>query len=88
MLLLGRAADEIDSLGRSERGETLLVLLNAGHSSRSYTLPAIDWPGRWEELLSTLAAHRHLPPTGPCRCTLNLGAQSTLLLRHTERPAR
>jgi len=85
MLLLGRAADELDALGRSERGDTLLVLLNAGHSSRSYTLPTIDWPGRWEELLSTLR------PTGtfprPVRAgALNLGAQSSLVLRHTERP--
>jgi hypothetical protein len=85
MLLLGRAADEIDSLGRSERGDTLFVLLNAGHSSRSYTLPTIDWPGRWEELLSTLRPSGSFPR--PIRgTTVNLGAQSSVLLRHTERP--
>ncbi len=85
MLLLGRAADEVDSLGRSERGETLLVLLNAGHTSRPYTLPTIDWPGRWEELLSTLRPMGSFPR--PVRAAaVNLGAQSSLLLRHTERP--
>jgi isoamylase len=85
MLLLGRAVDDIDALGRSERGDTLLVLLNAAHTSRSYTLPAIDWPGRWEELLSTVRPTAPYPR--PLRgTTLSLGAQSTLLLRHTERP--
>ncbi|HXW39335.1 MAG TPA: hypothetical protein VEJ44_06535 [Acidimicrobiales bacterium] len=85
MLLLGRAADEVDSLGRSERGDTLLVLLNAGHSSRSYVLPRIDWPGRWEELLNTLRPIGSFPR--PVRgAAVNLGAQSSLLLRHTERP--
>ncbi len=85
MLLLGRAADEVDALGRSERGDTLLVLLNAGHSSRSYTLPTIDSPGHWDELLSTLRPIGSFPR--PVRGTVvNLGAQSSLLLRHTARP--
>ena len=34
MLLLGRAADEVDARGRSARGDTLLLLLNAGTRSR------------------------------------------------------
>jgi isoamylase len=85
MLLLGRAADDVDSLGRAERGDTLLVLLNAGNSSRSYTLPAADGPGRWEELLSTLRPSGSFPR--PLRNgAVNLGAQSSLVLRHTERP--
>ena len=85
MLLLGRAADEVDSLGRAERGDTLLVLLNAGNSSRSYTLPEVDGRGRWEELLSTLRPTGSFPR--PLRNgAVNLGAQSILLLRHTERP--
>jgi glycogen operon protein len=85
MLLLGRAADEVDTLGRAERGETLLVLLNAGHSSRSYTLPTIDWPGRWEELVSTLRPIGIFPR--PVRSgVVSLGAQTSLVLRHTERP--
>ncbi len=85
MLLLGAAADEVDSLGRAERGDTLLVLLNAGHGARSCTLPSIDRPGRWEELLSTLRPIGTFPR--PVRgVVVNLGAQSSLLLRHTERP--
>jgi isoamylase len=85
MLLLGRAADELDALGRSARGETLFVLLNAGSTSRSYALPPIEWPGLWEELVSTAR------PTSPYRRpvrgeVVNLAAQSSLILRHTEQP--
>jgi isoamylase len=85
MLLLGRASDEVDTLGRSSSGDTLLVLLNAGSGSRSFTLPAIEWPGRWEELLNTARPTGSFPR--PVRGeTDTLAAQSTLVLRHTERP--
>jgi isoamylase len=82
MLVLGRAADEIDFRGRSARGSTLLLLLNAGTRSRSYALPKVAEPGRWEELLNTARP-------GPWRRsvetpTVNLAAHSCLLLRRTE----
>jgi len=53
MLMLARAADEVDVRGRSASGETLLLLLNASVRSRSYTLPRMELPGRWEEVLNT-----------------------------------
>jgi isoamylase len=82
MLLLGKAADEIDFRGRSNRGSTLLFLLNAGNRSRSYTLPRVAEPGRWEELLNTAR-------TGPwsravSSPTVNLAAHSSILLRRSE----
>jgi isoamylase len=82
MLLLGKAADEIDFRGRSNRGSTLLLLLNAGNRSRSYTLPRVAEPGRWEELLNTARP-------GPwsravSSPTVNLAAHSTILLRRSE----
>ena len=82
MLLLGRAADEVDLRGRSARGDTLLLLLNAGTRSRSYALPRLEWPGRWEELLNTSRP-------GPWRRwvrtpAVNLAAHSSVLLRHAE----
>ena len=49
----GRAADEVDVRGRSAPGDTLLLLLNAGTRSHSYTLPRMERPGLWEELLNT-----------------------------------
>jgi glycogen operon protein len=82
MLLLGRAADEVDFRGRSTRGETLLLLLNAGIRSRSYALPRVAEPGRWEALLNTA---RPGPWSRAVRTpTVNLAAQSSMLLRRTE----
>jgi isoamylase len=82
MLLLGRAADEIDFRGRSTRGDTLLLLLNAGTRSGSYTLPKVAEPGRWEELLNTA----RLGPWSRAVATptVNLAAHSCLLLRRSE----
>ncbi len=82
MLLLGRAADEVDGRGRVARGETLLLLLNAGFRSRSYTLPRVVGPGVWQEVLNTA---RPGPWAREIRtATVNLVAHSSLLLRRTE----
>jgi hypothetical protein len=84
MLLLGEAADEVDMRGRSTPGDTLLLLLNAGTRSRSYTLPRIEQPGLWEELLNTA---RSGPWSRLVRNdAVNLTAHSSMLLRHSETP--
>jgi isoamylase len=83
MLLFGRAADEVDIRGRSAPADTLLLLLNAGTRSHSYTLPRMEYPGLWEELLNTA---RPGPWTRQVRNdAVNLTAHSSLLLRHSER---
>jgi isoamylase len=83
MLLFGRAADEVDIRGRSAPADTLLLLLNAGTRSHSYTLPRMETPGMWEELLNTA---RPGPWTRQVRNdAVNLTAHSSLLLRHSER---
>ena len=83
MLLFGRAADEVDIRGRSAPAETLLLLLNAGTRSHSYTLPRMETPGLWEELLNTA---RPGPWARQVRNdAVNLTAHSSLLLRHSER---
>jgi glycogen operon protein len=82
MLLLGPAADEVDHRGRSSSGDTLLLLLNSGLRSRSYSLPTMELPGVWEEVLNTA---RPGPWTRLVRNeAVNLNAHSSLLLRHTE----
>ncbi len=82
MLLYGRAADEVDPRGRRVRGDTLLLLLNAGPRARSYTLPKVAEPGRWEELLNTA---RPSPfPRAVRAPVVHLAAQSTVLLRRAE----
>jgi glycogen operon protein len=78
MLILGRATDDIDERGRAVFGDTVLLLVNGGARSRSYTLPRFERPGVWEELLNTARSGRRevkLP-------TVNLTAHSTILLRH------
>jgi isoamylase len=85
MLLYGRAADEVDSRGRSAPADTLLLLLNASARSHSYTLPRMESPGIWEELVNTARAG---PWSRQVRNeAVNLTAHSSLLLRHTERMA-
>jgi isoamylase len=83
MLLLGVATDEIDIRGRSYAGDSLLLMLNAGTRSRSYTLPRMELAGQWEEVLNTA----HPGPWSRIVRTesVSLNAHSTLLLRHSER---
>jgi glycogen operon protein len=83
MLLLGQAADEVDIRGRSASGDTFLLLLNAGPRSHSYSLPRMELPGGWEEVLNTAQP-------GPWsrvvrNDVVSLPAHSCLLLRHDER---
>jgi glycogen operon protein len=80
MLLLGSAADDVDARGRSAKGDNLLLLLNAGARSLSYTLPTIGVPGRWQDVLDTA---RPGPWGRPVRtAAVLLRAHSSLLLRH------
>jgi len=80
MLMHGQAADEVDSRGRSLRGETLLLLLNAAAVSRPWTLPKVPAPGLWEILLDTARAGRR-----PVRnAAVTLSGRSVLLLRHRD----
>jgi glycogen operon protein len=84
MLLFGPAADELDNRGRSRSAESVLFLLNASSKSFTFTLPSMELPGVWEEVLNT---SRPGPWTRSVRTdAVNLNAHSTILLRHTERP--
>jgi isoamylase len=86
MLLLGLATDEVDTRGRSYAGDSLLLLLNAGTRSRSYTMPPMELAGVWEEVLNTTHPG---PWPRPVRAdAVSLNAHSTLLLRHNERRHR
>ncbi len=82
MLLSGRATDEVDERGRRVHGDTILFLLNGGNRSRLFTLPWVEWPGFWEELLNTARPHGTRRVEGP---VVNLTAHSVILLRHSDR---
>ncbi|MGH7689231.1 MAG: glycogen debranching enzyme, partial [Gemmatimonadaceae bacterium] len=60
MLLHGDAADEMDERGRHIEGDTLLLLLNGGATSRRFRLPNLD-QGIWHELVNTARpGHRRI----------------------------
>ncbi|HWB42937.1 MAG TPA: glycogen debranching protein GlgX, partial [Gemmatimonadales bacterium] len=53
MLILGEATDELDERGRRPMGEVILLLTNGGARSRPFTLPIMESPGVWTEILNT-----------------------------------
>ena len=53
MLIDGDATDETDQRGRPVKGDTMLLLLNAGDAPVTFTLPHQEKRGRWAELLDT-----------------------------------
>jgi glycogen operon protein len=81
MLMPGRATDEVSERGRPVFGQTLLLLLNAGGRSRSFTLPPLSRGATWNEILNTArpGQTRHLR-----RPAVNLVAHSLGLLRLEE----
>ncbi len=81
MLILGEATDEIDERGRRLRGEAILLLTNGGGRSRPFTLPQLETPGAWLDVLNTA----HPEPRLVRQDTVSLVAHSLVLLRH-ERP--
>jgi len=81
MLILGEATDEVDERGRRLMGEAILLLTNGGARSRPFTLPQLEAPGAWVEVLNTA----HPNPRTVRQGKVSLVAHSLMLLRH-ERP--
>jgi hypothetical protein len=71
----------VDERGRRLVGEAILLLTNGGARSRPFTLPPMEAPGAWVEILNT--AHPNPRVVRPGR--VSLVAHSLMLLRH-ERP--
>ena len=81
MLIHGQATDEKDDRGRPVVGRTLLLLVNGGPRPRAFTLPRLDRPGDWHELVHTArVGTRHVK--GPA---LNLQGHALVLLRYEDR---
>ncbi len=53
MLIHGDATDEVDERGKVVRGDTLLLFVNGGARSERATLPSVDEPGYWREVVNT-----------------------------------
>jgi isoamylase len=78
MLIRGEATDDIDERGRTPRGSAILLLLNGGARSRDFTLPAMERPGEWIQLLDTT----HPAPRAFRGGQVHLAAHSLMLLQH------
>ena len=80
MLIYGDATDETDDRGRPVRGDTMLLLLNAGDTEVTFTTPTINGEGIWAEMVD--ATHRELRvvTTG----TVTVDPFSLVLLRYGE----
>jgi glycogen operon protein len=79
MLIDGEASDDVDERGRPNRGETLLLLLNAGNRAQHFALPRLAERGTWREAVNTAVpagrAARRVPRGG-----VNVAPHSLVLL--------
>jgi glycogen operon protein len=80
MLIRGEATDEVDERGRRLLGEAILLLVNGGARSKTFTLPTLDGVGGWAEIINTA----HPTPRPVRQNTVNLVPHSLMLLRHEE----
>jgi len=78
MFLDGRATDEKDDRGRPIVGHTLLLLVNGGPKSRAFTLPNLEGPGNWHELVNTARPGLRIVKVA----AVNLAAHSLILMRY------
>ena len=61
MLIHGEASDDVDERGRPNRGQTLLLLLNASNRARTFVLPQLPESGQWQEVVNTAQPTRRIP---------------------------
>src|SRR5262249_17887545 len=76
MLIPGEASDDVDERGRPNRGQTLLLLLNASNRARNFVLPNPHESGRWQEVVNTAQSTHRAPKGGG----INVAPHSLVLL--------
>ena len=79
MLIHGEASDDVDERGRPNRGQTLLLLLNASNRAHQYALPKLVERGHWHEAVNTAQSAGRAPRRVP-RNGVNVAAHSLVLL--------
>jgi isoamylase len=79
MLIHGEASDDVDERGRPNRGQTLLLLLNASNRAQQYALPKLAERGHWHEAINTAQSAGRAPRRVP-RTGVNVAAHSLVLL--------
>ena len=80
MLIPGDASDDVDERGRPNRGQTLLMLLNASNRARQFTMPPVPGQGsvggHWQEVINTAQQTHRVPKGGG----INVAPHSLVLL--------
>ncbi len=81
MLIYGEATDETDDRGRPIKGETLLLVLNAGDKNSRFVMPTIEGGnGIWAEMIDTAYRELRVVTAG----SIEVGAYSLVMLRYGE----
>jgi glycogen operon protein len=78
MLIHGEASDELDERGRPNRGQTLLLLLNASQRVCHVTLPSLPERGHFDEIVNTAQPTKHTLRRGG----LSLASHTLVLLSY------
>ena len=78
MLIDGAATDEVDERGHAVCGDTLLLIVNSGESTHSFSLPELDGKNIWVIMVDT--AREDMPVVK--KSTVLLEAHSLMLLRY------
>ena len=80
VMLVGDAIAEVDERGEPIHDDTLLILLNAGETPTSFTLPPAPIRQAWELVLDTNGGTL-APAAGPTGQAYELGSRSLAVLR-------
>ena len=59
MMIHGNATDETDDRGRAIKGDTMLLLVNAGDQPTTFKLPQVAGEGMWLEVVDTAKEEAH-----------------------------
>ncbi|HWN20144.1 MAG TPA: glycogen debranching protein GlgX [Gemmatimonadales bacterium] len=77
MLIRGGSGGQVEREGKPGKEEAILLLLNGGGRSKPFTLPNLERPGVWTELLDTSGSQISAGSN-----QVNLAPHSLALLRH------
>ncbi|MFN0063034.1 MAG: glycogen debranching protein GlgX [Myxococcaceae bacterium] len=83
-LLGGDAIPTPDDRGNRVRGDTLLVMMNAGRRALVFTLPEVRWGNSWEIVEDTVDFKGHKRDQQPAGSALEVASHALVVLR---RPA-
>ena len=80
MLIYGEGTDETDDRGRPIKGDTLLLVLNAGDDPVTFRMPTMNGNEVWAEMIDTATRDLNVIRTG----SVDVAPFSLVLLRNGE----